>query len=179
MIDDSLPIPLYPQHHFLWIRPAFGLIGGSLFHLPHTLFHSTLLYSIHFSVSVTICSKKQNISVMFQKRITCGNMVKKVFSLNLCGTHTSKWLIYQGGINDFQHLIWIFCVCQLSPMWYNIDCSQLMSQFDHYHFRLVSATMEHHAVRKNPGQNFTNHSWHFWSVTVPSQYTAEIFFLCL
>ena len=60
--------------------------------------------------------------------------------------------------------------------WYNIDCSQLMSQFDHYHFRLVSATMEHHAVRKNPGQNFTNHSRHFWSVTVPSQYTAEIFF---
>ena len=60
---------------------------------------------------------------MFQKRITCGNMVKKVFTLNLCGTQTSKWLIYQAGVNDFQHLIWIFWVCQLSPMWYNTDFS--------------------------------------------------------
>ena len=33
----------------------------------------------------------------------------------------------QAGTNDFQCLIWIFLVCWLSPAWYNVDCSQLMS----------------------------------------------------
>ena len=33
----------------------------------------------------------------------------------------------QAGANDFQRLIWIFGVCRLSPTWYNIDHSQLMS----------------------------------------------------
>ena len=34
-------------------------------------------------------------------------------------------------------LIWIFWVCQISPTWYNIDCSQLMSRFDPYQLQLV------------------------------------------
>ena len=29
-------------------------------------------------------------------------------------------------------LMWIFWVCWLSPLWYNVDCSQLMSWFDCY-----------------------------------------------
>ena len=33
----------------------------------------------------------------------------------------------QAAANDFQHVIWIFWVCWLSPVWCNIDCSQLMS----------------------------------------------------
>ena len=33
----------------------------------------------------------------------------------------------QAAANDFQHLIWIFWVCWLSSVWYNIGCSQLMS----------------------------------------------------
>ena len=32
----------------------------------------------------------------------------------------------QAGANDFQCLIWIFWVCRLSPMWYNVDCFQLL-----------------------------------------------------
>ena len=48
----------------------------------------------------------------------------------------------QAGANDFQHLIWIFWVCLLSPLWYNIDHSQLMSQFDSYQLQLVYPTME-------------------------------------
>ena len=53
----------------------------------------------------------------------------------------------QAGANDFQRLIWIFSVCRLSPMWYNVDCSQLMSQFDRYQLQLVYPTMEHRPTR--------------------------------
>ena len=33
----------------------------------------------------------------------------------------------QSGANDFQHLIWIFWVCWLSPVWYNVDCSPCLN----------------------------------------------------
>ena len=44
---------------------------------------------------------------------------------------------HQAGTNDFQCSIWIFCVGWLSPKWYNVDCSQLMSRSDHYQLQLV------------------------------------------
>ena len=31
---------------------------------------------------------------------------------------------------------------------------------------------------KSPIQNFANYFWHIWSLTAPSPYTAEIFFVC-
>ena len=54
----------------------------------------------------------------------------------------------QAGVNDFQHLIWMFWVCQLFPTWYNIDYSQLMSRFDRYQLQLVHPNMEHGPVIK-------------------------------
>ena len=42
--------------------------------------------------------------------------------------HQSKWHNHASA-NDFQWFIWIFWVCQLSPAWYNIDGSQIMSRF--------------------------------------------------
>ena len=53
----------------------------------------------------------------------------------------------QTGTNDFQRLIWIFWVCWLSLMWYNVDCSQLMSQFDRYQLQLIYPTMQHCPLR--------------------------------
>ena len=44
-------------------------------------------------------------------------------------------------------LVWLSCICQLSPMWYNIDCSQLLSWFDHYQLQLVYPTVELCPVR--------------------------------
>ena len=38
------------------------MVGGGSLHLPYELFYSTLLYSIQFSSSLTVCFKKQ---VMF------------------------------------------------------------------------------------------------------------------
>ena len=46
-------------------------------------------------------------------------------------------------------MIWIFWVCQLSSAWYNIDCSQLMFQFDCNQLQPVYLTMEHRPAR-NP-----------------------------
>ena len=44
-------------------------------------------------------------------------------------------------------LIWIFWACWLSLVWYNIDCSQLMSWFDRYQLQLVYLTVEHRLAR--------------------------------
>ena len=53
----------------------------------------------------------------------------------------------RAGANDFQCLIWIFCVCQLSPTWYNVGCSQLTSRFDHCQLQLVCPTVEHRPAK--------------------------------
>ena len=43
--------------------------------------------------------------------------------------------------NNFM-LIWIFCVCWLSPTWCNVDCSQVMSQTDHWSTQLWSIAQQ-------------------------------------
>ena len=53
----------------------------------------------------------------------------------------------QAGVDDFQCLIWIFLICWLSPMLYNIDCSQFMSGFNCYQFPPVYLTVEHCPAR--------------------------------
>ena len=39
----GLPSNPYTQHHLVWMKTALGVVGGGSFHLPHDLFHSTLL----------------------------------------------------------------------------------------------------------------------------------------
>ena len=43
----------------------------------------------------------------------------------------------EDSVNDIQCLIWIFC--QSSPMWYKVDCFQLICQFYWYHLQLLSS----------------------------------------
>ena len=69
IIEDSLPIPAYTQITFFGWRPAFGVVGGCWFHLPHHLFRSTLLHSIHLSSPVTICFKNGTFSLCFSKEL--------------------------------------------------------------------------------------------------------------
>ena len=95
-----------------------------------------------------------------------------------------NWCVFFCKIKDTffiftNNFIWIFWVCQLSPAWYNIDCSQLMSLFDRYQLQLVCPTVEHRPARTveiPPAWNFINHFWHVWSVTAHTLYTAQIFF---
>ena len=44
-------------------------------------------------------------------------------------------------------LIWMFWVCRQSSALYNVDFSQLMSNFDQYQLQLVYLTVEHRPVR--------------------------------
>ena len=133
------------------------------------LFHIIAQYPL-----LTACHNlflKQNIFILFQQRITYRNMVKKVFfSLNLCETQTLNNQHIQAGANDFQCFLWIFWVCWLSPMWYNVVCSQLMSQFDGYQLQLVYPTVEHRPARtlqQGTSQTFDmfNQSRHFLHTT--------------
>ena len=68
ILENSILIPPCTQYHFLWMKiGAFGVVHGGSFHLPCELFHSTLLYSIHFSSPVTICFKNRAFFVMFKQ----------------------------------------------------------------------------------------------------------------
>ena len=67
-------------------------------------------------------------------------------------------------------LIWIFWVCWLSPAWYNVDCSQLMSQFDCQ--QLLYLTVKHHPVRNLQHQT----SQTTFDTFDQSPYTSQIFF---
>ena len=86
IIEDSFPIPPY-THHFLGRRPPFGVVGGGSFCLPYYLFHSTLLYSIHFSLPITIF---KTFSLCLSRESQAETWSGRFFSLNLCGTQTSK-----------------------------------------------------------------------------------------
>ena len=75
-------------------------------------------------------------------------MVKKVFfRLTYVEPKHQSDSHNQAGANDFQRSIWIFWVCQLSPAWYNVDCSQLLFWFDRYQLQLVYPTVEHRPER--------------------------------
>ena len=49
-------------------------------------------------------------------------------------------------ISPITSLIWILWVCWLSSAWFNIDCSQLMCQFDHCQLQPVHLTLEYHLM---------------------------------
>ncbi|CAI9164717.1 unnamed protein product [Rangifer tarandus platyrhynchus] len=57
MIEDSLPIPSYTRHLLYGMNIGFCCGWWWFICRPHRLFHSTLLYSIHFLLLVTICFK--------------------------------------------------------------------------------------------------------------------------
>ena len=93
IIEDSFPIPPYTQHHLLWMKTTlWSSVGGGSFLLLHNLFHSTLLHSIHFSSPVTICLKNGTFSLHLGSESEMKIRSRRFFSLNLCGTQTSKWL---------------------------------------------------------------------------------------
>ena len=91
-IEDALPIPPYTQHHLLWLKTSLWCGWWWFIRLPHGLFHSTLLYSIHFSLPVTICFKNVAFSLCLSRESHAEIWSRRFFSLNLCGTQTSKRL---------------------------------------------------------------------------------------
>ena len=58
----------FQSHHvqnvsFLGWTSDFGAVGGGPLHLPNDLFYVTLLYSIHFLSTVTVCFKNGTFSL--------------------------------------------------------------------------------------------------------------------
>ena len=75
-------------------------------------------------------------------------------------------------------LIKIFWVCQLSPEWYNVDCSQLMSWFDGYWLQLLYLMWsiiqwEISSMKLRKPLFF----WHIWSVISPSTFSIHFKYL--
>ena len=142
----------FQSHHirnitFFGRRLAFGVVGGGSFRLPHDLFHSTLLYSIHFSSPVTICFKNGMFHYVSVENRMWKYGQEGFLRLTYVEPKHQSNSHNQAGANDFQPLIWIFWVFQLSPMWYNVGCCQLMSRFDRCQRQLVYPTVEHRPAR--------------------------------
>ena len=62
----------------------------------------------------------------------------------------------QAGADDSECLIWIFWVCRLSPTWYTVDCSQVLTQLYCYHVQQVYPTMEHHPTKNHSQETSQN-----------------------
>ena len=55
IIEDSLPVPPYIQHHILWLKTGLWYSWWWFISLAAWPFCSTLLCSIYFSSPITIC----------------------------------------------------------------------------------------------------------------------------
>ena len=77
------------------------------------------------------------------------------------------------GAKDVQCLIWIFWVCQLSPTWYNVDCSQCLELIT---INFNWSTQWWSIVQQEiSSMKLCKPLWHIQSVTVPSSYTTNLF----
>ena len=63
-----------------------------------------------------ISLQSKGLSRVFSNTTVQKHQFFKVWNPNI------KVMIYQAGTNDFQCLIWIFWVCQLSNSWYKTEC---------------------------------------------------------
>ena len=120
VIEDSLPMPPCIHHHHLWMKIGLWHVGGDSFCLPQDLFHSALLYSIHFHhlsnfVFKTKCFcyiHVENCTEIRSRRVWFG-----FFCITYVEPRHQSNQHNQAGANDFQCLIQIFWVC-----WLSISC---------------------------------------------------------
>ena len=67
IIKNSFPIPPYTKDHLLWMKTGLWCGWCWFIWLSPVIFHSTLLYSIHFLLSITICFKNGTFPLYFSK----------------------------------------------------------------------------------------------------------------
>ena len=87
-------------------RPVFDVVGGGSFHLPQDLFCSTLLYSLRFSLPITICFKNGMFLLRLSREFHMEIQLR--FHLTYMEPKHESDEHNQASANDFQHLIWIF-----------------------------------------------------------------------
>ena len=106
--------------HFTCPRSLLCIILQYLFIAGHNLFEKQNIFCY---VSVENYMWKNS-----QEGFFCFSFVKHKHQSN---EHS------QAGTIHSQWWIWMFWVCQLSHMWYNVDYSQLTSRFDRYQLQQV------------------------------------------
>ena len=87
----------------------------------------------------------------------------------------------KNGASDFQHLIWLFWVCQISLSWYNIDyfqCFDLIT-INFNWCAWVGSIIQQEISSMKLHKPLLTHSVNHFSIhfSIPSPYTAQIFFL--
>ena len=93
-LSSEPPGKLFNSYHiniitFFGWRPAFAVVVGGSFHLPHDLFHSILLYSIHFSSPSQFVLKMEHLCYVLVENHMWKYGQEGFFFFNLCGTQTS------------------------------------------------------------------------------------------
>ena len=111
--NRGLPSSPTIQHHLLWMKTGLWYtVDDGSFHLPHNLFRSTLLYSIHFLSPITTVFKTKDwmfslcLSRELHVEIQSRGFLSYVRPKHQRDEHN------QAGANDCQCLIQI---CWLSP----------------------------------------------------------------
>ena len=72
-------------------------------------------------------------------------------------------------------MIWIFWICWLCPVWYNMIAPNWYLNFIAIDFNW-SIWLWISSSKKPPAWNFANYYWHVWSITASSSYNATFFF---
>ena len=168
LIEDSLSIPPYTQRHLLWVKTRLWCGWWWLILVAPQLLHSTLLFSIHFSLPVTICFTNGMFLLHLSRESYVEIWSRRFFSLNLHGTQISKLLAKLNWPKWFSVLDFDI---RLSLARCNVDCSQLMSWSNCYQLQLVYPTLEHCPV-KNLQHETVNHFWH-------AQHKSFLHFSCI
>ena len=125
--------------------PLVWLVVGGHFTFPviFSIPHYCTVPSFHRPTEFVL---KNGFSLCFSRKLQVEIRSRRFFFTYVEPKHQSDELD-QAAANDFQHLIWVFWVCWLSPVWCTIDYSQLMSWSDCYQLQLVYPIVEHHPVR--------------------------------
>ena len=158
---------------FGW-RLAFGVVGGGSFCLSHSLFCSTSLYNIHFSLPITICFKNGTFSLCLSRElhveIRSGRFLSLMWNSNIKVMNITKLvqMIFSAWFGYFEHVSYL-------SYGNNTDCSQLMFQFACYLLQLVYLSVEHGPVRNLQHKTSQTALTHFISHSTFSIHRTNIF----
>ena len=148
------------------------MVGGGSFHMPQNLFHSTLLWNIHFSSPITICFKSKMFSLCLSRESHVEILPWRFFSL--------MWNSNIKAINltELVQMTFNACFGYFEYVAYLLHCITLSSNNISVWLWSTSSCLPYSAVlssEKSPTQNFINHFWWVFSLTV-LPYTPQICF---
>ena len=158
------------------------MVGGGSFHLPHGLFHSTLLYRTTFSSPVTICFKNGTFSLCSSRQSHAEIRSRKVFGFVFFFCLTSVESKYQSNLItklvQMIFLAWSGYFEYVTPLSHGTTLTVLNNVNVSIWLLSTSTGLPNCGTQssKSPAWNFAKQFWHVQSITRLSPYTAKIFF---